>query len=234
MVGEATHEAISGRVFAFRAPLKVFAQRFTFLGLIALSVGLWSWARPETPAGRARPHDHYRRLHPGASMPCPGRWRRCRDQRPHFQHDERLRENIAAGAKKRSVASTGRPSPASSRPKPRPARKSRISCLSPRSVSCRRALSPMPAGRSSARCWSWPVRATGVAKGAGGGHGEGLVAALARLATAGPASCADRLQQQVPVMIEGSGERAILTGQFRPAETGLSHSTARRRRATVS
>jgi len=35
-----------GRVLRFAAPLKVFAQRFTFLGLIALSVASWSWARP--------------------------------------------------------------------------------------------------------------------------------------------------------------------------------------------
>src|ERR1041385_519774 len=38
-----------GRVLRFAAPLKVFAQRFTFLGLIALSVGLMVLGKAETP-----------------------------------------------------------------------------------------------------------------------------------------------------------------------------------------
>src|SRR4051812_675925 len=38
-----------GRVLRFAAPLKIFAQRFTFLGLVAASVGLMVMGKAETP-----------------------------------------------------------------------------------------------------------------------------------------------------------------------------------------
>jgi rod shape-determining protein MreC len=201
-----------GRVLRFAAPLKVFAQRFTFLGLIALSVGLMVLGKAETPLverARAAVTDAFIPVLDAISRPVAtvaDIGDRVSSMMNVYSENTRLREenerllNWQAVARKLDAENHSLREIAHFVPE------AQVSFVSARVVA--------DAGGTFVRSVLVVAGARdGVAKGQAAVTGEGLVG---RVGEVGDRSARILLltdyNSQVPVMIESSGERAILTG----------------------
>jgi rod shape-determining protein MreC len=201
-----------GRVLRFAAPLKVFAQRFTFLGLIALSVGLMVLGKAETPLverARTTVTDAFVPLLDAISRPVAT----VSEFSDHvssmmnvYAENVKLREENDRLLNWQAVARKLENENHSLREMAHFIPEGQVSFVSARVVA--------DAGGTFVRSVLVVAGARdGVAKGQAAVTGEGLVG---RVGEVGDRSARILLltdyNSQVPVMIEGSGERAILTG----------------------
>jgi rod shape-determining protein MreC len=201
-----------GRVLRFAAPLKIFAQRFTFLGLIALSVGLMVLGKAETPlVERARTTitDAFIPVLDAISRPVAtvaDFGDRLSSMMNVYAENTRLREENDRLLNWQAVARKLETENRSLREMAHFVPEAQVSFVSARVVA--------DAGGTFVRSVLVVAGARdGVAKGQAAVTGEGLVG---RVGEVGDRSARilllTDLNSQVPVMIESSGERAILTG----------------------